>query len=56
MGVLQEFLENSTIHGLSYIAGTTKYIRIIWIFIVITGFCMGGGHHAFTLILYFKIL
>ena len=42
MGILKEFLENSTVHGLSYIAGTRKYIRLIWIFIVITGFSVAG--------------
>ena len=32
------FLESSTIHGLTYISTTRKYVRIFWILVVITGF------------------
>ena len=36
-GVLT-FLESSTIHGLTYISTTRKYVRLFWILVVITGF------------------
>ena len=36
--VLKDFLEASTIHGLSYIAGTQRFARVFWTFIVFTGF------------------
>ena len=32
------FFESSTIHGLSYIATTRKYVRMFWILVVIVGF------------------
>ena len=32
------FLESSTIHGLTYISTTRKFIRLFWILVVITGF------------------
>ena len=32
------FLESSTIHGISYIPKTRKYVRLFWIFTVIFGF------------------
>ena len=32
------FFESSTIHGLSYIATTRKYVRKFWILVVIVGF------------------
>ena len=32
------FLESSTIHGLTYISTTRKYVRLLWILVVITGF------------------
>ena len=32
------FLESSTIHGLTYISTTRKYIRLFWILVVIGGF------------------
>ena len=35
---LKKFLESSTIHGLSYIAGNRRLIRLFWICVVITGF------------------
>ena len=34
----KEFLESSTIHGLSYIAGNRRLVRLFWICVVITGF------------------
>ena len=39
---IKSFLETSTIHGLSYISTTGKYIRLFWIFVVITGFSGAG--------------
>ena len=36
------FLESSTIHGLAYIAGTEKLIRLFWIFVVCAGFSGAG--------------
>ena len=35
---VKEFLESSTIHGLSYIAANRRLIRLFWICVVITGF------------------
>ena len=35
---LSTFLESSTIHGLTYISKTRKFIRLFWILVVITGF------------------
>lgn len=35
---VQEFLESSTIHGLTYISTTRKLVRIFWIWIVLSGF------------------
>ena len=32
------FLESSTIHGLSYISTTRKFVRLFWVLVVITGF------------------
>ena len=42
MDFIKSFLENSTIHGLSYISTTRKYSRVIWIFIVILAFSFAG--------------
>ena len=39
---IKSFLETSTIHGLSYISTTGKYIRLFWSFVVITGFSGAG--------------
>ena len=36
--VVKEFLESSTIHGLSYIAANRRLVRLLWICVVITGF------------------
>ena len=35
---VRTFLESSTIHGLSHISTTRKYVRLFWSFVVITGF------------------
>ena len=35
---IRDFLEASTIHGLTYIASTRKLVRAFWILVVITGF------------------
>ena len=35
---LKEFLESSTIHGLSHIAANRRLLRLFWICVVITGF------------------
>ena len=37
MEEVKNFLESSTIHGLSYISTTKKLVRIFWILVVITG-------------------
>ena len=42
MSTLREFLETSTIHGLSYIVSTKKIQKIFWILIVIFGFSFAG--------------
>ena len=35
---VRAFLESSTIHGLTYISTTRKYVRLIWILVVVSGF------------------
>ena len=35
---VREFLESSTIHGLSFIAGNRRLVRLLWICVVIAGF------------------
>ena len=35
---VRAFLESSSIHGLTYISTTRKYVRILWIIIVLVGF------------------
>ena len=42
METLRIFLESSTIHGLSYIATTKRFVRLLWILIVIAGFTGAG--------------
>ena len=42
MDGFQTFLESSTIHGLTYISTTRKYVRIFWILIVVSGFTGAG--------------
>ena len=39
---IRNFLESSTIHGLTYISTTRRYARLFWILIVITGFSVSG--------------
>ena len=46
MEEFRQFLDTSTIHGLSYLTSTKKSLKFFWILIVIAGF---SG--AFTLIL-----
>ena len=36
--VFKEFLESSTIHGLSYIAANRRLVRLLWVCVVIAGF------------------
>ena len=43
----KEFLDTSTIHGLSWISGTRKWSRLFWILIVIGGFS-GAGYLIYT--------
>ena len=43
MNSLREFLESSTIHGLSYIStAPSKASKALWLAIVVTGFCTAG--------------
>ena len=35
---MKEFLENSTIHGLSYISTTKRFSKLFWIVVVLSGF------------------
>ena len=35
---VREFLESSTIHGLSYITGNRRLVRLFWLCVVIAGF------------------
>ena len=42
-GLFQSFLENSTIHGLQYIASEKQGIaKLLWVLIVFTGFTVAG--------------
>ena len=36
------FLESSTIHGLTYISTTRKYVRLFWSLVVVTGFLVAS--------------
>ena len=47
MDHVKEFLDTSTIHGLSWISGTRKWSRYSWILIVIGGFS-GAGYLIYT--------
>ena len=38
MKVVKEFLQSSTIHGLTHIATTDKLARLFWMFVVMSGF------------------
>ena len=42
MEYIRNFLESSTIHGLSYISTTKKYVRLFWILVVTGGFTGAG--------------
>ena len=42
MEVVKEFLQTSTIHGLGYISNTRRYVRLLWICVIISGF-IGAG-------------
>ena len=42
MEYIKTFLESSTIHGLAYIANGKKYVRLLWILVVIAGFTGAG--------------
>ena len=42
MGVFTEFCEASTIHGLSYIASSKSFAKLVWITIVVTCFTFAG--------------
>ena len=44
---VKEFLDNSTIHGLSFISSTRRFSRLFWILIVIGGFS-GAGYIIYT--------
>ena len=39
---IKNFLESSTIHGLTYISTTSKYVRLLWTIVVIIGFTVAG--------------
>ena len=39
---VKEFLDSSTIHGLSWISGTRRLTRLLWILVVIGGFSAAG--------------
>ena len=42
MSVLTSFLENSSIHGLGFIAQTRAFARLFWIIVVILGFTLAS--------------
>ena len=42
MEEVRTFLDSSTIHGLAYISSTRKFIRVIWVLVVIAGFTGAG--------------
>ena len=43
MEALKQFLESSSIHGLSQISTNRRYFRILWIFVVIASFLTAGA-------------
>ena len=47
MDHVKEFLDNSTIHGLSFISSTRRWSRLFWILVVIGGFS-GAGYMIYT--------
>ena len=42
MSVVTSFLENSSIHGLGFIAQTRAFGRVFWVFVVICGFTLAS--------------
>ena len=42
MESIKEFLESSTIHGLTYISTSRRCVRLFWVFVVMTGFMTAG--------------
>ena len=42
MTVLTSFLENSSIHGLGFIAQTRAFARVFWVIVVILGFTLAS--------------
>ena len=42
MEVVRAFLESSTIHGLTYLSTTRRFVRLFWILTVIAGFTAAG--------------
>ena len=38
MGVFKQFLENSTVHGLSHIASSRSFSKVLWSLVVVSGF------------------
>ena len=42
MDKIRNFLESSTIHGLSYISTTKRFVRVFWVIVVILGFTGAG--------------
>ena len=42
VGGLKEYLESSSIHGLAYIAGTRRLVRLFWICTVAAGLSFAG--------------
>ena len=44
---IKDFLESSTVHGLTCISTTRKLVRLFWIIVVILGFS-GAGYLIYT--------
>ena len=42
MELISKYLESSTIHGLFHISTSRKFDRVLWIFIVVSGFICSG--------------
>ena len=42
MDILQEFLDTTTIHGLSYIVSTKHIAKFLWICVVVAGLTIAG--------------
>ena len=42
MEVVRAFLESSTIHGLTYLSTTRRFVRLFWILTVVAGFTAAG--------------